>query len=310
MLALEVKDIDVLYGKTRILRGLSFDANNGELIGIIGPNGAGKTTLIKTICGLVAPKSGQVCVNGNAISRGVDSRKFIGFVPQSIGLYPHLTAAENLRVFAGYCGLKRKEIPARVGEALVRVGMAHRAESIVGELSGGMKRRINFAAAILHDPAVLILDEPTAGVDTPARDAIHKTAKDLTETGMTVMLITHELDAAEHYCDRILILEDGQKRGFGAPESLLADAFKDQKECVVTLQHKPSTEVHDALRAQGFGLTEHPRQFHKMISEGHLAGIDAKLSAAKIDIRELVIREPGLGSLMYHLCHKPVEIAA
>jgi len=293
-----------------VLRGLSFQASKGELIGIIGPNGAGKTTLIKTICGLVAPQTGHVRVNGNPIKRGVDSRKFIGFVPQSIGLYPHLTAAENLRVFAGYCGLKRKEIPARVGEALVRVGMAHRAESIVGQLSGGMKRRINFAAAILHDPAVLILDEPTAGVDAPARDAIHKTAKDLTETGMTVVLITHELDAAEHYCDRILIIEEGQKRGFGPPKTLLDEAFKDQKECVVTLQQTPTPEIHGALLAQGFGLTEHPRQFHKMVSDGHLAGIDARLAEADIDVRELVIREPGLGSLMYHLCHKPVEIAA
>ena len=307
---LEISHISVSYGKITVLNDLTFEAQSGELVGIIGPNGAGKTTLIKTICGLVAPQTGQIRVGGHHIMRGVDSRKFIGFVPQSIGLYPHLTAAENLRVFAGYCGLKRKEIPARVGEALVRVGMAHRAESIVGELSGGMKRRINFAAAILHDPAVLILDEPTAGVDAPARDAIHKTAKDLTETGMTVLLITHELDAAEHYCDRILIIEEGQKRGYGPPADLLEDAFKDHKECLVTVQNTPSPDTHDDLLALGFGLTEHPRQFHKMVSEGHLAEIDKQLNKAKIDIRELVIREPGLGSLMYHLCQKPIEIAA
>ncbi len=310
MRVLSVDNVTVEYGPSRVLNGLSFDADKGELIGVIGPNGAGKTTLIKTICGLIAPKSGRVNVAGHPIVRGFDSRKFIGFVPQSIGLYPHLTAAENLRVFAGYCGLKRKDIAARVGEALVLVGMAHRAESKVSELSGGMKRRINFAAAILHDPAVLILDEPTAGVDAPARDAIHKTAKDLTETGMTVLLITHELEAAEHYCDRILIIERGEKRGYGAPSALISKSFGQNKECRVTVQTEPSDNVSAILTAQGFGLTQHPRQFHKMVPDGQVASIDAQLSKAGVDIRELIIREPGLGSLMYHLCHNPQDIAA
>ncbi|WP_017930562.1 ABC transporter ATP-binding protein [Robiginitomaculum antarcticum] len=310
MTALDIDGVTVHYGQTAVLHNLTFSAEQGGLIGLIGPNGSGKTTLIKTICGLISPSSGHVSVAGTQIRRGVDSRKFIGFVPQSIGLYPHLTAAENLRVFAGYCGLPRKLIAKRVGEALIRVGMANRAETKAAELSGGMKRRINFAAAILHEPKLLILDEPTAGVDSPARDAIHKTAKDLAASGMTILLITHELEAAEHYCDKILLLNDGNLCGYGAPSALLSQTFGSQKECVITLQAIPDIGAVTALTALGFETTDHPRQLRKMIPDDELPAISAQIKAAGVQVREIAVREPGLGSLMYKLCRPDPKAAA
>lgn len=289
-----VRDLSVHYGAAQVLHDLTFDIAAGEVTGLLGPNGAGKTTLVKTLCGKIKPSAGAITLCGHAVKQGSENRKAIGFVPQDIGLYPHLTARENLDVFARMLGIAAKARKAAVDKALETVGLTHRHNHAVGHLSGGMKRRINYAAAILHDPKLLILDEPTAGVDIPNRDAVHQVTKALTARGMAVLLITHELEQAEMICDRVLMLVGGKMYGFDTPKGLLGRHYGDQCECLVTL------EANGDLSAHGFAPTEMAHVWRKTVDAS--AGMDdlrAALSKGGHDVREITLRRPGLPALMH-----------
>lgn len=290
--------LTVTYGAMYALDGLSFDLRPGEILGLLGPNGAGKTTLIKTLCGQITPSSGTLIAGGMPVRKGAENRKLIGLVPQDIGLYPHLTARENLSVFASMLGVPATQRVSAVGNALHMVGLEHRASDIISGFSGGMKRRINYAAAILHDPAILILDEPTAGVDIPARDAIHHAAKTLARQGMAVILVTHELEQAELLCDRILMLVSGRKFGFDTPEALIAGSFGDKRECLITL---PAGAQTAALPALGFSVTEMQNVWHANLSGSASAQeiLLKTLETEGITPKEIIMRKPGLTQLMH-----------
>ena len=194
--ALSVSELSVHYGDYQALKTLELDIEAGELIGIIGPNGAGKTSFIKALCGRVH-YDGHVQIGDERLKRGHNRQKLLGLVPQDIGLYGHMSGRENLTAFAKIMGLSRQEREDAIEKAIEAVDMGDKADELVSALSGGMKRRINVAAAIMHDPKVIIFDEPTAGVDVPARDTVHRLARTLAEKGMAVLLVTHELDQAE-----------------------------------------------------------------------------------------------------------------
>src|SRR5581483_3240587 len=200
---LTCRDLRKRYGERVAVAGVSFEIAKGECYGLLGPNGAGKTTTISIVCGLTERDAGEVIVAGEPIDhRSVDARRHIGYVPQDVALYPTLTAQENLRFFARLEGLTGAVADERVRAALTAVGLEDRATERLDRFSGGMKRRCNLAAGILHEPELLMLDEPTVGVDPQSRNAIFELVEKLCAAGMSVLYTTHYMEEAERLCDR------------------------------------------------------------------------------------------------------------
>jgi ABC-type multidrug transport system ATPase subunit len=216
--ALVVDGVTVRFGATLALDGVSFRVGRGEIVGLLGPNGAGKTTAVDVCCGLRKPTSGTARVLGlDARHGGAELRRRIGVVPQDSGLYPELTANEHLDLFAALYGVKDKR---RRAEVLDLLGLADRAKSRVGTYSGGMKRRLALARALLHDPPVLFLDEPTLGVDVHGRRALWDHVARLRDEGRSVLLTTNYLDEATALCDRVVIVDRGRVVADERPDTL------------------------------------------------------------------------------------------
>lgn len=194
----------------------------GEIFGLLGPNGAGKTTLISMLSGLIKPTSGSFSIDGLDYSRNKKTlKKHIGIVPQEYALYPSLTALENLNYFGAMYGLKGPEFQNSVQEHLSILGLSEFAHKKIQSYSGGMKRRLNLIASILHKPKVLFLDEPTVGVDVQSKTVIIDFLKQLNHTGTTIIYTSHHLNEAEHFCTRVGIIDHGKLVGVGTPKDLV-----------------------------------------------------------------------------------------
>ena len=194
-----------------------------QVFGLLGPNGAGKTTLISMLCGLIKPTSGHFTINGLTYSENdTEIKKIIGVVPQEYALYPTLTARENLMYFGSMYGLKGKRLKEKVDENLHLLGLFKFADKRIETFSGGMKRRINLIAGIMHNPQLLFLDEPTVGVDVQSRNAIISYLKKLNENGMTIIYTSHHLSEAEDFCTDIAIVDRGRMYAHATPSDLIA----------------------------------------------------------------------------------------
>ncbi len=218
---IEVKDIRKSFGDVAAVGGISFGVDKGEIFGLLGPNGAGKTTTISIICGLLKADSGSVKIAGIDIAtggRGV--RRMMGVVPQEIALYEELSGRENLHFWGGLYGLSGGELRDASARVLEMVGLTERAGDPVREYSGGMKRRINLCAGLIHDPEIVLLDEPTLGIDPQARIRILEIVKDLSSRGTTVIYTTHYLEEAQSLCDRIAIIDRGVIHAEGSLDEL------------------------------------------------------------------------------------------
>ncbi|MFZ4862196.1 ABC transporter ATP-binding protein [Sphingobacterium sp. Mn56C] len=204
------------------VKNLNLSVFEGEIFGLLGPNGAGKTTLISMLCGLIKPSSGGFTIRGkNYAQQGMAIRQLIGVVPQEYALYPSLTATENLMYFGAMYGLKGKQLERLVQQYLDKMGLLKFAHKRVGNFSGGMKRRVNLLAGILHGPKVLFLDEPTVGVDVQSKNAILSFLKEQNAAGTSIVYTSHHLIEAQELCDRIAILESGQVIAHGTPQELI-----------------------------------------------------------------------------------------
>lgn len=204
------------------LNDVSLDINEGEIFGLLGPNGAGKTTLISMLCGLVKPTSGHFTIDGLDYQHHSSKiKKIIGVVPQEYALYPTLTARENLHYFGSMYGLKGSDLKDKVIETLDLLGLLKFADKPVETFSGGMKRRVNLIAGILHKPKVLFLDEPTVGVDVQSKNAIIDYLKVLNQNGTSIIYTSHHLAEAEDFCTNIAILDRGRIYAKGTPSTLI-----------------------------------------------------------------------------------------
>lgn len=204
------------------VNGISLHIKKGEIFGLLGPNGAGKTTLISMLCGLVKPTSGTYSIDGlSAEHQNEDIQKIIGIVPQEYALYPTLTARENLMYFGSLYGLRKEILSSKINDGLQRVGLSEFADRKIKHFSGGMKRRCNLLAGILHDPKVLFLDEPTVGVDVQSRKLIIDYLKELNSAGMTIIYTSHHLNEAEDFCTQIAIVDQGKIYAEGSPKQLI-----------------------------------------------------------------------------------------
>ncbi len=210
------------YGDHEAVRGISLDIAKGEVFGLLGPNGAGKTTTISMLTGLLNPTAGRVLVDGKPFtSRSNELKMKIGFVPQELALYPTLSAYENLLFFGRIYRLHGKQLRQRVDEVLEMVGLTDRAKDPIEDYSGGMKRRINIAAGLLHQPEILFLDEPTVGVDPQSRNAIFESVEALNWQGLTILYTTHYMEEAERLCNRVAIVDHGQVIAMDSPKAMI-----------------------------------------------------------------------------------------
>ncbi|MEO8921706.1 MAG: ABC transporter ATP-binding protein, partial [Caldimonas sp.] len=212
---LEARGLCKSYGSRAVVSDLSFSLGAGEIVGLLGPNGAGKSTTVAMLCGLVAADRGQVFVGDGASRQELTEtsqapKHRIGVVPQELSIYENLGAAANLALFGALYGLSGALLEARVDAAMSLVGLADRAKDKPQTFSGGMKRRLNIAAALVHDPDILILDEPTVGVDPQSRNAIFDNLEELRRRGKALLYTTHYMEEAERLCDRIVIVDHGK----------------------------------------------------------------------------------------------------
>ncbi len=209
------------YGDLVAVDDVSFQIQPGETYGLLGPNGAGKTTAISMIAGLLERDGGEVEVMGMAMDEhAVDAKRHIGYVPQDLAVYPDLSARENLRFFGSLYGMRGAELTDRIDHVLDTIQLTDRADDRTEEYSGGMKRRLNIGIGLLHQPTLLILDEPTVGVDPQSRNAILESVEQLGASGMAVLYTTHYMEEAERLCDRVGIIDEGQLRAEGTQREL------------------------------------------------------------------------------------------
>jgi len=217
------------YAGQRVVDGISLTIVRGECFGLLGPNGAGKTTTLRLLLGLIAPDAGEISLLGQAIPQQArEARLRIGVVPQMDNLDPDFTVAENLLVYGRYFGMTDAAIEARLPELLEFANLSHKRDAKVPTLSGGMKRRLTLARALVNDPDVIFLDEPTTGLDPQARHLIWQRLRELTARGKTLVLTTHFMDEAERLCHRLAVMDNGRIISSGTPRELIADNIEPQ----------------------------------------------------------------------------------
>jgi len=218
---IQARNLKKYYKKVRAVDGVDLEVREGEILGILGPNGAGKSTTISLISSLVRPDEGEIlCRDKDIIKYPQYIRKILGLVPQEVALYPDLSARENLTFFGRLYGLRGKELNRRMNEVLDLLGLNGRSGDSIKNYSGGMKRRVNIGAALLHHPELLIMDEPTVGIDPQSRSYILKTVKELSSRGMTVIYTSHYMEEVEFLCHRIYIMDYGKIIASGTKDEL------------------------------------------------------------------------------------------
>jgi ABC-2 type transport system ATP-binding protein len=218
---LKLENVRKSYGKLVAVDGLSLSIRKGEVFGLLGPNGAGKSTSVSLAVGLLAPDAGEITIEGSGNPQNADVRQKIGVAPQALALYDNLSAEENLRFFGEVYKLSGAKLAERVKWCLDFVGLTDRKDDRVLGYSGGMKRRLNIAAAVIHDPELILLDEPTVGVDPQSRNKIFESIEDLHRRGRTIIYTTHYMEEAERLCDRIAIVDAGKLLALGTLGELL-----------------------------------------------------------------------------------------
>jgi ABC-2 type transport system ATP-binding protein len=247
--ALSLVDVTVRYGARVALSHVSLDVRRGEIVGLLGPNGSGKSSTLAVAAGVLDPVGGRAIVEG--YTRAVDPAAFalrVGLVPQEPAVYDEFTAYENLAFFGELYGLGGSDLRRRVTRALSRVKLSDRAHDRVSTFSGGMKQRLNLAAALLHDPPVLLLDEPTASLDPASRDALFADLTRFRDDGHAILLTTHHVDEAESGCDRVAVLEDGKLVASGPPAELLRAKSADRAVLYGHLRTRPPKYLERAIR--------------------------------------------------------------
>ncbi|HEV7800727.1 MAG TPA: ATP-binding cassette domain-containing protein [Burkholderiales bacterium] len=226
---LQVAGLRKSYEGTEVVAGLDLELAPGVCFGLLGPNGAGKTTTLRLCLGLTEPDSGEITMLGHAVpAHAREARARIGVVPQLDNLDPDFTVRENLLVYGSYFGLRQRDLEPRIPALLEFAGLAAREHSRIQTLSGGMKRRLTLARALVNDPQLIFLDEPSTGLDPQARHLIWERMRKLTSEGRTILLTTHFMDEAERLCDRVAIIDRGRKIAEGAPRDLVSQHIEPQ----------------------------------------------------------------------------------
>ena len=286
------------YGTRKVLRGVDLAVRSGEIYALLGPNGAGKSTLVGAICGRFKLTGGEVALDGLGPFVSPLARARLGLAPQEIALYGHMTVRENLQAFGRLSGVTRRDLGDSVERALQLTLTSDREDVLVRHLSGGYRRRVNIAAAILHQPRLLILDEPTVGVDIDAREALDAVIRNLRDTGAAVLIVTHDLDQASVLADRVGFLREGRKILEGAPRALIEQAFGQEMEILVQLDVEPDIDGQGILAAERLERRE-GNFWSRFDTSGYRAAakLDRRLRSLGMTPREIRVRAPSLQNL-------------
>jgi ABC-2 type transport system ATP-binding protein len=245
MTIIEVRNLEKSFGSRQAVKGVSFTVQKGEVLGVLGPNGAGKSTTLSLISGLLKPRAGAVRVGDwDMTAQPLKAKAELGIVPQEPAIYQELTARQNLKFFGEMNGVTGKELEQAVDRTLAVVGLTDRADDRSGKFSGGMKRRLNIAAGLLHSPKVMIMDEPTVGVDPQSRRHILDTVKSLKEAGTTILYTSHYVEEVEELCDRVLIMDHGEIIASGTIPELLTQAGQYQEISITLAADSEDTFEH------------------------------------------------------------------
>lgn len=298
------------YGDIRAVDDVSFEVEQGEIFGLLGPNGAGKTTLISMLCCLLEPTSGTAMIDGKDVSKdGMNVRSVIGVVPQEVSLYPALSAYDNLKFYGKMYDIPRDQLEERIEHLLKTVGLEERAVDLIKRYSGGMKRRINIAAALIHSPKVLLLDEPTLGLDPQTRIKIHELIKKLNEDGVTILLTTHYMDEVEKLCNRVGIMDNGRIVAIDTVERLL-ELVGGIDIIHVEAEEIPSVLIERISKMKGVEkVSRHSRGLHIETMNGRelLPKIVIEIGSSSVKIKSVQIKEPNLESVFIHLTGKELR---
>ena len=297
---LHVDSIAKSYGSRPALAGVSLTVSEGEIFGLLGPNGAGKTTLIRCVVGRVVPTSGSISVFGERVGSPA-ARNRIGYIPQEIALYPRLTAEENLAVFGRYCGLSGGALTSAIGSCLEWAGLTERAKEPVMRYSGGMKRRLNMAAGLLHKPRLILLDEPTTGVDPQSRQRIYTMVEQLRSEGVAVIYTTHYMEEAERLCDRIAIIDYGKIIALGTHVELVRQSFGSRCELIIHCDGTPAETQTRWAKTRGGTVEGEALRFAVSDAAADISEILASARAESVPIRDLSFKTPNLESVFLHL---------
>jgi linearmycin/streptolysin S transport system ATP-binding protein len=301
---LHVRDLRKRYGDLEAVRGVSFEIHQGETYGLLGPNGAGKTTTISMICGLLERDGGEVTLDGASIDVGaVAAKSGIGYVPQELALYPDLSGRENLRFFGRLYDLTGRELAGRVGEVLSLTGLTGRAGDRVATYSGGMQRRLNIGIGLLHHPRLLLLDEPTVGVDPQSRNAILESIAALAQAGMAILYTTHYMEEAARLCHRVGIIDAGEIRAEGTPAELVA-GIGQQDEVRLTMTGDVEAASTAVAAVEGVVRSStHGEQLEILVSNAHgmLPRLLEAAESAGGTVRGVNVAEPNLEAVFLHL---------
>jgi ABC-2 type transport system ATP-binding protein len=304
---IEAKGLVKQYSTVEAVRGLNFAIRRGEIFGFLGPNGAGKTTTISMLSCLLEPTAGTAIVAGyDVMKASSEVKRRIGLVPQELALYPTLSARDNLDYFGRIYGLHGRELRQRVDEVLEMVGLTERARAAVKTYSGGMKRRLNIAAGLVHRPEVLFLDEPTVGVDPQSRNAISEHVERLRDKGTTILYTTHYMEEAERLCDRVAIIDEGRIVALDTPRRLIADlgggiihlGVANGMADKTLAQIQALTEVKTAARFDG------KIEVEAVHAQEALVRLLELFSQTDTDITALEVLEPNLETVFLHLTGK------
>lgn len=309
---IEAKDLVKVYGKKEVVSKVNLTVEEGETFGLLGPNGAGKSTTISMIVGLVKPTSGNVYVKGiDALKKSRDIKKYIGLVPQDIALYPTLSAEDNLRFWGKMYGVTGKELNKRVDEVLEIVNLSARRKERVENYSGGMKRRINIGAALLHNPEVIIMDEPTVGIDPQSRNHILETVKALNARGTTIIYTSHYMEEVEFLCDKVAIIDHGKVIAFDEKEKLKRSVV-DSERILLKLSTVPEKLIADINTLNEVNRVEKEKdeEILEIYTNNDAQALMKILNVASkhnVNILETKIEEPNLESVFLKLTGKKLR---
>ncbi len=307
---IEVKDLHKKFDKISALNGVSFSVVEGEIFGLLGPNGAGKSTTLNILSTIIRPDKGSVAIGGCSPAENLRQyKKLIGVVPQEIALYEELTAEENLLFWGSLYDLDSTTLRKRAAELLDLVGLSDRRKDKVSTFSGGMKRRINIASALLHTPKVLFLDEPTVGIDPQSRNRIFEVIEKLHAGGITMIYTTHYMEEAERLCDRIGIIDAGRILAQGTLEELRKSSPL-RESLQITLFNEPSPEIMETAQGQfgsEYSLQGNTLHFTPEDIQESLSPIISALTQAGARIRNVHIEKANLESIFLDLTGKKLR---
>ena len=295
---LQISQAEKSFGKNKALDKVDIKLNQGEWLALLGPNGAGKTTLIKAIASRLKLDDGNIALWDieNTHPSFKDIKKKIGLVPQEVALYDELTAKENLQVFGQFLGIIGEKLNTRVDELLHWIGLEDRADDFVKTYSGGMKRRLNIACSVIHQPEIILLDEPTVGVDPQSRQRIWDMLDELREKGASLLLTTHMLDEAETVCDRIVILDHGKVIANGTMDELINQTMGHERKVFFVLADQPPEQLKEQFEINGLEIIGSLNQISSDLQEKL-----AYLESQDVKVKDVRIEAPTLHNVFIHL---------